>query len=325
MRQQVVLLIYLFFCILNTQTDAQEISQVHCDQIPYKSYPELNEAKPDLPSPFRDKAMKEYVVAVNIDGLYAIMPVSLHDERGICSPQLYIDSVDFPSLFRTGIHDDRELLSLRSITSWSLDTITRLGRPGALSQAGFMAADENVLSVLRADNNIVKDLGLDHRHLAKPLFHVLNMMDEDLRINRWNMARHRWDHIKHFYYNRQMVMVEAYDTKGGQRSIFNDGIDGAFHIKLWREISQPELSFLKNKYSSLSEEQFDTMIEKLSFLNVGEMQPQYIMRYGFYEGHTFWRADPIAITFIFGLRSIEEIERSLNGRLFDYLVNHFVH
>jgi hypothetical protein len=40
----------------------------------------------------------------------------------------------------------------------------------------------------------------------------------------------------------------------------------------------------------------------------GEMHPFYIWRYGFYEGHTAWRSDPIAIAFIFGLKSIEEIE-----------------
>ena len=36
--------------------------------------------------------------------------------------------------------------------------------------------------------------------------------------------------------------------------------------------------------------------------------PFYIMRYGFYEGHTSYRADPIAIACIFGLRSLQQIE-----------------
>jgi len=46
------------------------------------------------------------------------------------------------------------------------------------------------------------------------------------------------------------------------------------------------------------------------------MLPYYIMRYGFYEGHTDYRADPIAIAFIFGMRSLEEIEAAFEGRLY---------
>ena len=33
-----------------------------------------------------------------------------------------------------------------------------------------------------------------------------------------------------------------------------------------------------------------------------------IQWYGFYEGHTAWRTDLIVIAFIFGLRSLEDIE-----------------
>jgi len=46
----------------------------------------------------------------------------------------------------------------------------------------------------------------------------------------------------------------------------------------------------------------------LTHLQTGEMEPHYIQWYGFYEGHTAWRTDPIVIAFIFGLRSLEEIE-----------------
>ena len=48
--------------------------------------------------------------------------------------------------------------------------------------------------------------------------------------------------------------------------------------------------------------------------NEGHLPPpktDYIMCYGFYEGHTEYRTDPIAIVFIFGLRSIEEIEDAI--------------
>ncbi len=66
---------------------------------------------------------------------------------------------------------------------------------------------------------MVRRLGLTHPRLARPLFHVLNMMEEDLRLNRWNMAGHRWENITSFYYQGKKVFVEAEDTKGGQKSI----------------------------------------------------------------------------------------------------------
>jgi len=54
------------------------------------------------------------------------------------------------------------------------------------------------------------------------------------------------------------------------------------------------------------------------------MLPYYIMRYGFYEGHTDYRSDPVAIAFIFGLKSLEEIEKSFPGSLYLTLTNHFL-
>ena len=49
----------------------------------------------------------------------------------------------------------------------------------------------------------------------------------------------------------------------------------------------------------------------------------YIQRYGFYEGHTDYRADPLAIAFILGLKSLPEIEQAFPGRLRDALARHF--
>jgi len=47
------------------------------------------------------------------------------------------------------------------------------------------------------------------------------------------------------------------------------------------------------------------------------------MRYGFYEDHTLWRADPIAISFIFGFKSLEELDVIFEGKLFKTLSEHF--
>jgi hypothetical protein len=54
------------------------------------------------------------------------------------------------------------------------------------------------------------------------------------------------------------------------------------------------------------------------------MQPFYIYRYGFYEGYTAWRTDPIVIVFMFGLKSLEGIEAAFAGQLHQVLTRHFV-
>jgi hypothetical protein len=82
------------------------------------------------------------------------------------------------------------------------------------------------------------------------------------------------------------------------------------------------MAYLKKHYGHLPEQEFEDFTIKLSAFNTGEMQPQYVMRYGFYEGHTFWRADPIAIAFIFGLKSLAEIDRVFPGKLHQKLFDH---
>ncbi len=282
----------------------------------------MNHDKPDLDSPFGSQENEDYVIAITKEKTFAIIPVTLSNDKGICK-QLIVDTLDFPDLAKYGIHSEARLDQIKTITGWSLDTISNLGQPYGLSHSGFMAADEDILSVIRSDNQIVKKMGLIHSDLAKPLFHVLNMVDMDLSLDRWNMARHRWDNITAFYYKGNIVNVEAYDTKGGQQSIFNDGIEGAFHIKLWHEFSNEEIEYLKQHYGHLNEEEMEEFKARLGFLNIGEMQPQYIMRYGFYEGHTFWRACPVGISYVFGFKSLEELDVLFEGDLFKIITSHY--
>ncbi len=303
------------FCIAQNRFDT-------VDSIPYEIYPGVNEIRPELPSPFSTADGTDYVIAVTHENKYAIIPVTLSDTRGM-GPQLVANSADFPHLAKTGLHSEKELDQTRAITGRPLAEITALGRPNGLSQGGFMAEDEDIMSVLKGDNRLVTQLGLTHPQLAEPLFQVLNMMEADLALERWNMAKHRWDNIRYFYYNHREVHVTAEDTKGGQKSIFDDGIEGSFYIKLWRELEPGEMDYLKTHYSFLSKADFDALVYKLSVMHTGEMEPQYIMRYGFYEGHTFWRTDPIAISFIFGLKSLPEIDRLFDGRLHRVLFEHF--
>ncbi|MDX1314034.1 MAG: hypothetical protein R3356_00915 [Eudoraea sp.] len=306
---------YSLFCMAQNRV-------MTLDSIPYKIYPDVIENRPDLPSPFTTEDGEEYVIAVTNEKKYAIIRVTLSNALEIC-PQLIVNSADFPHLAKTGLHSEKELDKTRTITGRPLQTITQLGRPNGLSQGGFMAKDENIISVLKGDNRIVTKLGLTHPQLAEPLFHVLNMMDADLALDRWNMAEHQWENIRYFYYNHHEVYVAAEDTNGGQKSIFNDDIEGSFYIKLWRAFEPHEMDYLKTHYGFLPKEDFDALVAKLSVIHTGEMEPQYIMRYGFYEGHTFWRTDPIAISFIFGLKSLPETNLLFDGELHKVLFEHF--
>ena len=88
-------------------------------------------------------------------------------------------------------------------------------------------------------------------------------------------------------------------------------------------MSITEKAFLTEKYPNLSTYQISELQKKLSCINFSEMLPYYIMRYGFYEGHTDYRADPIAIAWIFGFKRLEEIEETFKGKLYDVLMEHF--
>lgn len=100
-------------------------------------------------------------------------------------------------------------------------------------------------------------------------------------------------------------------------------MEGYWEIEMWREMDEEEKTFLSKKYSNLTDEETAQFIKKLSYIHTAEMAPYYIMRYGFYEGHTSYRADPIAIAFIFGLRSLQEIENAFEGKHHESLKNHF--
>jgi hypothetical protein len=96
-----------------------------------------------------------------------------------------------------------------------------------------------------------------------------------------------------------------------------------FQIEIWRQPNQDEKAFLHEKYPNLTKDQMAELLKKLSCIHISEMAPYYIMRYGFYEGHTDYRADPIAVAWIFGLKTLEQIEVAFPGRLDKILTQHF--
>jgi hypothetical protein len=183
-----------------------------------------------------------------------------------------------------------------------------------------MAADEDIITVLKCDNRLVQNLGLTHPQMAKPLFQVWNIILKEMELGNW--ARF-WDNIRHIIYNGRKVILKAGGGKGWQISIFQDEIKGRFNINVHSDLSKKEKSFLRDNYSHLSARQLKELEDKLTHIHFSEMAPYYIMRYGFYEGHTDWRTDPIAIAFVFGIKSLEEIEKAFQGDLYKTLTNHF--
>ncbi len=304
-------------------------ARISYDQKSYPCYPETLDSKPDIPSPHTTPDGAEIVTALMKDGKYALMPVTVENGEPLNyrenkwgkGRQLEVDAADFPALARTELHSEAELNRAKTIAGRSVVEIAELGRPGRSSGAGFMASDEDIVSVLRGDNRLVEKLGLTHPQMARPLYHVWNMILRDFKLGR---AARFWDHVECISYNGAKVLAKAESFKGWQESLFEDEILGRFEIDISRELSRDEKAFLIEKYPHLTEKQMAEFVKKLSRIDTGEMVPYYVMRYGFYEGHTDYRADPIAIAFIFGMRSLEQIEAAFDGRLYEALTQHFV-
>lgn len=300
------------------------------DDAAVKLYPETTREQPDVPSPGKLADGTEVVIAQMKDGAWAVVPVTVENgpldlpygARGTGKGrQLAVDSNDFPAFARTGLHAEHELDRAATITGLAVAEITRAGRPDMASSAGFMAADEDILAVLRGDNRLVAKLGLTHPDMARPLFHLWNLILKEYELH--HIGRD-WDRMRHVEYHGKKIRFGAvHPTRGFQESIFNDEIQGSWQINFFRELDDQEEAFLKEKYPHLNEAQKKDLTTRLSHVLMGEMVPYYIMRYGFYEGHTAYRIDPIAIAFIFGLRSLEEIEAAFPGRLYEILTTHF--
>ena len=145
-------------------------------------------------------------------------------------------------------------------------------------------------------------------------------MRTDLDLGRWDMSTHRWGNVTALVSHGRLVKLVAGDTKGGQFSIFADGLDGAFTIEIDTNLTDAEKAFLRRRYPRLEVAAMDALVQSLTRIKTGEIQPHYVMWYGFYEGTTPWRTDPVALAFVFGLRTIEQIEAVFPGRLYEALM-----
>jgi hypothetical protein len=331
LRSRILILVFLstIFILSLIFSQENEPLQVSHKGKAYSLHPQTYAELPAMPSPYMTEEGMEIVVACTKSKKYTLIPVTVENGEPMDykqrqwdkigkGRQLDVDARDFPALARTGLHSEIELDQTKTITGKSIGEVTYLGRPERSSGEGFMSCDEDIISVLKGDNYLVKKLGLTHPQMAKPLFHVWNI------IKRHEKKGGSIGGIDYFLYNgRKVYLIGSESGKGWQESIFNDEILGAYHIEIGRDLDQGEKEFLNEKYSNLSAEQMTELLKILSYIHTGEMVPYYIMRYGFYEGHTGYRADPIAIASIFGLKSIEEIEKAFEGVLYKVLTEHF--
>ena len=299
-------------------------------QIPHPLYPNVLDKRPTIPSPYMTEKGTEILTAILKNGKYVFIPVTIENGKPLHysyrvgsvygkDQQLHVDRGDFPTLAITGLHSEAELDVKDTITGMPVEVITYIGRPQRFSGVGFMAEDEDIISVLKGDNNLVRKLGLTHPQLARCLYQVWNMILQEIECGKLK----RFSGIQCFFYNGNKIMLRAESMKGWQTSIFHDEIQGRFDIDVQRMLTPAERVFLQEKYAHLSAAQMAELQEKLTSFHFSEMVPYYIMRYGFYEGHTDYRADPIAIARIFGLKSVEEIENAFQGSLYRALISHF--
>jgi hypothetical protein len=298
--------------------------------VEYPLYPATLQDCPDIPSPHTTPHGDEIVVAFHeADQECTLIPVTVENgepldyRRNLWGPgeQLLVDRADFPTLSRTGLHSEEELARTTTITGRPVDEITAAARPGQASSIGFMAADEDVISVLVGDNRLVERMGLTHKELARPIFHLWNIV----RLHHLQMlaAGRPLPHIDGFRYHGNTVrLIEAEHGKGWQESIFDDEILGMYQIVIHRDLARQETAFLRERYGHLGPDRYAQVGRTLSTIHLGEMIAYYIQRYGFYEGHTGWRVDPIAVASVFNLISIEELARAFAGELFDVLTIH---
>ncbi len=301
------------------------------DSLPYSVYPTTVDQRPTIPSPAITADGVELITAYFDEArAYTLIPVTVENgasrdyragHRGKGN-QLDVDIDDFPALDCHGVHAEADLDLLRTITGRPIEDITSDARPGALSFAGFLAEDEDIVSVLKGDNRLVIAMELTHRDLAKPLFNVWNILQlhdrRSLDLGRPLQAVNRF-----WYGDNEVEIISAGYGHGWQTSIFNDGILGMWQIEIRRGFSDYEEAFLNERYDHLDPARRIDLAGRLSYIHTGEMVPFYIMRYGFYEGHTSYRADPIAIAFIFGLRSLAQLDAAFGGKLDVVLTTHF--
>jgi len=101
-------------------------------------------------------------------------------------------------------------------------------------------------------------------------------------------------------------------------------VQGRYNIRIDRDLTPGEDGYLQTKYSRFNDDEMIILKQKLTQLDFDEILPYYIRHYGFYEGRTDYRCDPIAIASIFGLRSPEALDLVVEDKLYRALTEYSI-
>ena len=324
-----ILIIYILVFVGCTQDRYQhDLPRIKAENLKFS--PEYYTLEPGIHSPVLSETNRELVLLEINTGRYSWFDATVENgapfdyKRNLYGKgnQLLADKEDFPRLARRGIHAESDLRSTKTITGRSVSRITVDGRPLGSSGVGFMAEDETIMSVIHADNQTVKRLSLTHPDIARPLFHVWNTSREFEKFNINSVTGERLE-LSAMIYNGYRITMNIAGSRGWQESIFNDEILGTGHMELSREMDPEEGEFLEKNYAHLPQEKLRKLQEMLFNIRTGEMVLFYINRYGFYEGHTEYRVDPIAVALVFGLKSIKDVHEACGRDLYHYFTTHF--
>jgi hypothetical protein len=154
---------------------------------------------------------------------------------------------------------------------------------------------------------------------GRPLFRIFNVILRDLEL--WRRRAVPVHNVTTVLYEAHEISLKAEGGKGWQESIFDDEVLGYWSIALQREPAYQEKKYLAEHYGHLGREKLAELTKMLTTIQTGEMVPFYIMRYGFYEGRVFYRADPLAIANVFGLLELSEIDAATGGDLYGVLTH----
>ena len=140
MKFTLLFLIIFFFCscLVNTNSIySQETKsiQISFNQKTFHLYPQTLDKLPEIPSPLTTKNGLEILLASTKNNQYALLPVTvengdpLHYSGRIKSvlgkdKQLQVNSGDFPTLAKTGLHSNSELDGKEMITGFPVSLIT---------------------------------------------------------------------------------------------------------------------------------------------------------------------------------------------------------
>lgn len=188
-------------------------------------------------------------------------------------------SVDPGGLVIAGDNSSDVIRDLTSINGLSIPELEQLMRPRnkdkRSSVAGFLGADESLIDLLVEDNDFVHSLGLTHRELAIPLLQLF----------------------------RKALGNRKESPPGSNQYIANfshAGINWSVKMQFWDGLQHSPF----NDETSASSDYVITNVDNGHILNVPELVPTMIERYGFYEGHgTNYRVSPQDIVALLGINA----------------------